>query len=39
MIASAFLEFEWFNIADLFTVLGFMMFIAIYFPARLKDTK
>lgn len=39
MIASTLLGFEWFTIADLFTILGFIMFAAIYFPLRLKDTK
>lgn len=39
MLASMLLEFEWFGIADLFTILGFMMFAAIYFPVKLKDTK
>lgn len=39
MLASTLLGFDWFTIADLFTVLGFIMFAAIYFPLQLKDTK
>lgn len=39
MLASVLLGFKWFNIADLFTILGFLMLAAIYFPARLKDTR
>jgi MFS family permease len=38
LLASFLLQFEWFTLTDLFSVLGIVMFFAIYFPLRLKDT-
>ncbi len=38
LLASFLLQFEWFTLTDLFSVLGIVMFASIYFPLRLKDT-
>lgn len=38
LLASFLLQFEWVNITQLFSILGTIMFAAIYFPLRLKDT-
>lgn len=39
MCASILLEFGLLDITSLFYLLGVLMFLAIYFPLRLKDTK
>jgi MFS family permease len=39
LIASFLLQFAWFSIIDLFSILGIVMFFAIYFPLRIVDTK
>jgi MFS family permease len=38
LLASFLLQFSWFTLTDLFSALGIVMFLAIYFPLRLKDT-
>lgn len=39
LLASVLLQFNWFSFATLFSVLGFVMLFALYFPLRLKDTR
>ena len=39
LLASILLGFEFITMRELFYILGFIMFIALYFPLRLKDTK
>lgn len=39
LLASILFQFEWFSFEMLFSVLGVIMLIALYFPLRLKDTR
>jgi MFS family permease len=38
LLASILFQFDWFSFDMLFSVLGVVMLLALYFPLRLKDT-